>query len=218
MGLNSPYNLTTAQVSGVTQPGKFPYAIGFNQNVPFISNFGKQGPGTPTSGVIGFSAEDPNIRSSYIYQYNLGIQRRLGQSFSIEADYQGSSGHSLGLFLDQNQPTVIVRDPTKRGNQAPNELIFPVPLFGSLGTGKDLVSSNYNGMVTTAKYQGRHGIFLQGSDEFGKSLDYQSAFFGSSGERTGPANVNNLRLEHGPSSFDTRHPALFFYAIDLPVV
>ena len=217
MGLNAPYNLTTTQVAGVTQPGKFPWAIGFNQNVPFISNFGNQGPGHPTSGVIGFSAEDQNIRSSYIYQYNFGIQRKLGNEFAVEADYQGSSGRHLGLFLDQNQPVVIVRDPTKRGNQAPNEQIFPVPLFGSLGTGKDLVNSNYNGMVLTCKYQGRHGIFFQGSYTFGKSLDYQSAFFGSSGERTGPANVNNLRLEHGPSSFDIRHRAVFFYAIDLPM-
>lgn len=217
MGLNAPYNLTTTQNAGGTQPDKFPWAIGFNQNVPFISNFGNQGPGHPTSGLIGFSAEDPNIRSSYIYQYNFGIQRRLGNALSLEADYQGSSGHSLGLFLDQNQPTVIVRDPTKRGNQAPNELVFPNPLFGSLGTGKDLVSSNYNGMVLTTKYQGSHGVFFQGSYTFGKSLDYQSAFFGSTGERTGPASVTNLRLEHGPSSFDIRHRAVFFYAIDLPM-
>jgi Carboxypeptidase regulatory-like domain len=217
MGLNAPYNLTTTQSAGGTQTTKFSWATGFNQNVPFISNFGNQGPGHPTSGVIGFSAEDPNIRSSYIYQYNFGIQRRLGNAFSLEVDYQGSNGHNLGLFLDQNQPTVIVRDPTKRGNQAPNELIFPVPLFGSLSTGKDLVNSNYNGVVTTAKYQGRHGIFFQGSYTFGKSLDYQSAFFGSTGERTGPADVRNLRLEHGPSSFDIRHRAVFFYAVDLPM-
>jgi hypothetical protein len=173
------------------------------------------------SQLVGFfpirAAEDPNIRSSYIYQYNFGIQRKLGNEFAIEVDYQGSNGHNLGLFLDQNQPRVIVRDPTKRGNQAPNELVFPVPFFGSIGTGKDLVNSNYNGVVATAKYQGRHGVFFQGSYTFGKSLDYQSAFFGSTGERTGPADVTNLRLEHGPSSFDIRHRAVFFYAIDLPM-
>src|SRR3954467_3040716 len=42
MGLNAPYSLTTNQTSGVTQPGKFPWAIGFNQNVPLVSNFGRQ--------------------------------------------------------------------------------------------------------------------------------------------------------------------------------
>jgi hypothetical protein len=217
MGLNAPYNLTTSQTAGVTQPGKFAWGVAFNQNVPFIANYKNQGPGHPTSGVIGFSAEDPNLRSAYIHQYNFGIQRRLGSAFSLEADYQGSSGHDLGLFLDQNQPFVIVRDPTKHGNQAPNEQIFPYSSFASLGTGKDIANSNYNGMVLTAKYQGRHGIFFQGSYTLGKSLDYQSAFFGSSGERTGPADVTNLRLEHGPSSFDIRNRAVFVYVVDLPV-
>ncbi|HKC84652.1 MAG TPA: hypothetical protein VKG02_01685, partial [Blastocatellia bacterium] len=46
--LNPPYNLLTAQTANVTQPGKFSWAIGFDQNVPLVSNFGKQGPGAPT--------------------------------------------------------------------------------------------------------------------------------------------------------------------------
>ncbi|MBZ5590285.1 MAG: carboxypeptidase regulatory-like domain-containing protein [Acidobacteriia bacterium] len=217
MGLNPPYNLITAQTAGVTQPGKFPWGIAYDQNVPLVSNFGKQGPGTPTSGVLSISAEDPNIRSAYIYQYNLGIQRRLGNSFSLEADYQGSNGHKLGLFVDQNQPTVIVNDPTKRGNQAPNQQIFPYPLFASVGTGKDIGNSNYNGMVVTGRYQGKRGIYFQGSYTLGKSLDYGSSFFGSTGERGGVADGNNIRQEHGPSSFDIRHRAVFVYAIDLPV-
>lgn len=215
--LNPPYNLLTAQTAGVTQPGKFPWAIGYDQNVPLVSNFGRQGPGTPTSGVLSFNAEDPNIRSAYLYQYNFGIQRRLGNEFSVELDYQGSSGHKLGLFVDLNQPRVILSDPTKRGNQAPNQQIFPYPFFATVSTGKDIGNSNYNGMVATAKYQGRRGVFFQGSYTFGKSLDYNSAFFGSTGERAGVADANNIRLDHGPSSFDIRHRFVGTYVIDLPV-
>jgi len=182
-----------------------------------VKNVGKQGPGTPTVGLVGLSAEDQNIRSSYIYQYSLGIQRRVGSAFSLEVDYQGSNGHALGLFVDQNQPKVIVNNPAKRGNQIPNEQIYPYPLFGSVGTGKDIGNSNYNGAVLTAKYQGRRGIYFEGSYTIGKSLDYGSAFFGSTGERAGVADANNIAAEHGPSSFDIRHRAVLFYVIDLPV-
>src|SRR6267378_3715395 len=175
MGLNAPFNLTTTQNTGTNGGNKFPWAVGFNQNVPLVKNVGKQGPGTPTVGLVGLSAEDQNIRSSYIYQYSLGIQRRIGSAFSLEVDYQGSNGHALGLFVDQNQPRVIVNDPTKRGNQFPNEQIYPYPLFGSVGTGKDIGNSNYNGVVFTTKYQGRHGIYFEGSYTLGKSLDYGSA-------------------------------------------
>jgi hypothetical protein len=214
MGLNAPYTLTTSRGS---ENGKFSYATGLNQDVALISNVGKQGPGSPTKGLVGINAEDQNLRSAYMYQYNLGIQRRLGTNFSIEVDYQGSTGHHLGVFINQNQPSVVVRDPTVRGNQRPNEQFYPYPSFGSIDTGKDILNSNYNGMVITAKYQGRRGIFFQGSYTYGKSLDYQSSFFGSSGERTGPADNRNLMLERGPSAFDIRNRAVFVYSIDLPL-
>jgi hypothetical protein len=217
MGLNSPYTLTTQQVSGVTQPGKFAWPIGFDQTVPFVSNYGKQGPGTPTSGLISLNAEDPNIRNAYIYQYSFGVQRVVARDLSFEVDYQGSAGHKLGTFIDLNQPRVIVNDPTSRGNQKPNEQVFPYPFFGTISTGADLGNSNYNAMVFTTKYQGRRGVFIQGSYTFSHSIDYASAFFGSTGERTGPADAHNMRAERGPSSFDLRHRANITYVIDLPV-
>jgi hypothetical protein len=216
MGLNAPYNLTTNQTAGVTQPGKFPWAVGFDQSVPFISNFGNQGPGHPTSGVIGFSAEDPSLRSAYIYQYNFGIQRRIGNDFSIEADYQGSSGHKLMVSLDQNEPIVNVNDPTKGGKVAPNEQVFPYPSFARITMGKDVATSHYNGLVTTGRYQGRHGIFLQASYNYGKSLDNSSSWSTPSGQPGNIANPRNLNLDRGPSNFDLRHRAVFTYVIDVP--
>jgi Carboxypeptidase regulatory-like domain len=216
MGLNAPYNVTTNQSAGVTQPGKFPWAIGFDQAVPFISNYGNQGPGHPTSGVIGLGAIDPNLRSAYIYQYNVGIQRRLGSAFSVEADYQGSSGHKLMVSLDQNQPTVVVNDLTKGGKVAPNEQIFPYPSFARLTMGKDLATSHYNGLVLTTKYQGRHGIYLQGSYTYGKSLDDSSSWSTPSGQPGNVADARHLKADLGPSNFDLRHRAVFTYVIDVP--
>jgi hypothetical protein len=217
MGLNAPYSLTTNQTAGVTQPGKFPYAIGYNQNVPLVSNFGKQGPGTPTSGLVSFSAQDPNLRNAYIYQYNFGIQRRLGNDFSIEADYQGSGGHKLLLNIDLNQPYVTVADPTKRGNRAPNQQVFPYPTLAGVNMGKDIANSNYNGLVLTGRYQSRRGMYFQGSYTFGKSLDNSSSWSIPTGQPGGVADPRNLRLEYGPSNFDIRHRAVFTYVADVPV-
>src|SRR5229473_2500631 len=99
MALNAPFNLTTTQNKGTNGGKKFPWATGLNQNVPLVKFIGQPN----QVGLVGISAEDQNIRSSYIYQYSLGIQRRLGSAFSLEVDYQGSNGHALGLFVDQNQ-------------------------------------------------------------------------------------------------------------------
>jgi hypothetical protein len=202
LGLNAPFTLTTTQAAGTTQPGTFPWAVGLNQNVLLVKN-----PGKPNQvGLVGLNAEDPNLRSSYIYQYSLGIQRKLGSAFSLEADYQGSTGHKLGLFVDQNQPTLV-------GGQK----IFPYPFFGSVSTGKDIGNSNYSGLVVTTTYQGRRGVYFQASYTFSKSIDYGSSFFGSTGERAGLADSNNMAADRGPSSFDVRHHAVFTYVIDLPV-
>jgi len=217
MGLNAPYSLTTNQTAGVTQTGKFPWAIGFNQNVPLVSNYGKQGPGTPTAGLVSLSAEDPNLRSSYIYQYNFGIQRKLGRSFSIEADYQGSAAHKLLLNIDLNEPFVTVADPTKRGNQAPNLQLFPNQTWAQINMGKNIGNSNYNGLVTTARYQGSHGTYLQASYTFGKSLDNTSSWSVPSGQPGGVADPRNLRLEYGPSNFDIRNRAVITYVVDVPI-
>lgn len=215
---NTPITLATRQMAGTTQPGTFPWAIGFNQDVSLISNFGKQGPGSAIVGVLPFFAVDPNLRSAYLYQFHFGIQRKLGQSFSLEADYQGSAGHKLDLYVDQNEPAVIVRDATKRGQLAPNEQIFPYNSFAGVTTSKSIGNSNYNGLVASAKYQGRRGIFLQGSYTLGKSIDDRSAAQTTGqGEPNLPADSYNLRLERGPSGFDIRHRAVFVYGIELPV-
>jgi hypothetical protein len=217
MGLNAPYSLTTNQTANVTQPSKFPWAIGFDQNVPLVSNYGKQGPGTPQSGLVSFGATDPNLRSAYIYQFNFGVQRRIGSDFSVEADYQGSSGHKLLLNIDLNTPFVTINDPTKRGAQAPNVQVFPYPTFANINMGKDIATSNYNGLVLTSKYQGRRGIFFQASYTLGKSLDNSSSWSVPSGQPGGVADPRNLRQEYGPSNFDVRHRAVFVDVIDLPV-
>jgi hypothetical protein len=213
MALNAPFNLTTTQAAGTTQPGKFSYAVGLNQNVPLVKRIGQPN----QVGLVSLSAEGQNLPSPYIYQYSLGVQRQLGAAFSVEVDYQGSTAHKLGLFIDQNQPAVTVNDPTVRGTLSPNVQHFPNPFFGSIGTGVDIGNSNYNSAVVTARYQGRHGLYFEGSYTVGKSIDDGSSFFGSTGERAGLDDRNNLAADRGPSSFDIRHRAVFVYVYDLPV-
>ncbi len=219
MALSVPHNIQTTQTANVTQPAKFPWALAFDQNVPLISNYGRQGPGTPTVGILTFQGVDPHLRSAFAYVYHLGFERRLGRAVSVEADYQGSSGHGLGMYVDVNQPAVIVRDPARRGPLAPNEQVFPDNRFNQAQIARSIGGSNYNGLVFTAKYAGRKGVFVQGAYTLGKSLDYNSSYFGSGnlpGETGAPVDSTNLRLERGPSAFDTRQRFVLLYAIDLP--
>jgi hypothetical protein len=72
-------------------------------------------------------------------------------------------------------------------------------------------------MVATAKYISRKGYFLQASYTWSHSIDDNSAFFGSSGELGVISNGNQINLDRGNSSFDTRQRAVVVYNMDLPM-
>ena len=207
MALAPPFNLQTTQTANVTQPGRFGWALTFDQDVPLISNYGRQGAGSPAVGVISLQGLDPRLQNARAILYHFGVEHQIGQTV-FEADYQGSSGHNLGMYIDVNQPSVIVRDPSRRGPVAPNEQLYPDVRFGQIQLAKSIGTSNYNGLVLQARRQTGNGLFVQASYTYGKSLDYNSSYFGTGnqpGEPGAPIDNRNLRLEHGPSSFDIRN-------------
>jgi hypothetical protein len=208
MALAVPWNLQTTQTANVTQPGRFGWALAFNQDVPLTSS---------GAGVLTFQGIDTGLRSAYAYLWHLGVGRRIG-GLAVDVDYRGSSGHALGMYLDANEPMVVVRDPSRRGPVAPNQQVFPYPHFGQAQIAKSIGASNYESMVATVRRQDRRGLF-QASYTLGKSLDYNSSYFGSGnlpGELGAPIDSRNIRLEHGPSAFDVRHRVVVLYTIDLP--
>lgn len=217
--LNAPFNITTTQTAGTTQTGRFSYATAFNQNVALVKNVGKQGPGTPQVGLLSFNGVDPNIRSSYGYSYNLDLEQRLNKSMAFELQYIGSLGRKLGIFIDPNQPNVIVRNAALRGTQAPNEQVFPYNTYGSLSDsyGRDAVSSAYNGAVAVFRYRGPRQTSFQASYTWSHSLDYGSNFFGSTGDAGYPSDSHNIKAEYGNSAFDMRHRLVAYYTVPLPI-
>ena len=217
--LNPPFNITTTQAAGTTQPSKFSYGTAFNQNVPLVKNVGKQGPGTPQVGLLSFNGVNPNIRSSYAYSYNLDLEQQLSRTMALEFQYIGSMGRKLGIFTDPNQPNVIVNNPALRGNQAPNQQVFPYNTYGSFSGsfGNNAVSSNYNGAVVVFRYRGPRQSSFQASYTWSHSLDYGSNFFGSTGDAGYPSDSRNIKAEYGNSAFDLRHRFVAYYTVPLPI-
>jgi len=194
-GQSPPQALDVNHIESDAQPGKFSYATAFSQNVPLVSNIGKQGPGTPTVGLLQFYAMTQHLPSSYNYAYNLSVERELSKTFSAEADYIGSVGRKLGVYVDTNEPTVTANNPSVRGPLAPNEQVFPYNQYGQIYTGEGIGKSSYNGVVAVAKYRGQQGIAVQSSYTLSHSLDNTSAYFGSTTDSL-PANPRDLSSEY----------------------
>ncbi len=130
---------------------------------------------------------DKNFATPYAQNWNLNIQQQLGGAASVEVGYVGSKGTKLTRLYDRNQ------DLTNPDYSA----------MDVLSTG---ASSTYHGLQVIARIQSWHGIAGFTSYVFSKSLDdasdgidfnFASAAF--------PQNSDNIRAEHGPSTFDTRH-------------
>ncbi|HMF91604.1 MAG TPA: hypothetical protein VKL40_13250, partial [Candidatus Angelobacter sp.] len=130
--------------------------------------------------------------------------------------YVGTQGRKLGVFLDANEPFLTIVDPTKNGSVTPNKRTFPFQQYSGISIGAFGSNSNYNGMVLSMKKRPSHGLSLQASYTYGKSLDNNSSFFGSTGEFGVYADSRNAVAEYGPSAFDIRHQLVAAYLYELP--
>ena len=61
----------------------------------------------PNNGIrgarVGLRAVNPNLRTSYIYNWFFGIQRDFGHGIIVEANYLGSAGHKLYNITNVNR-------------------------------------------------------------------------------------------------------------------
>jgi hypothetical protein len=50
---------------------------------------------------------NPNLRTPYVYEYSLGIQRAISHTVSLEVGYVGNTGRKFISALDINQPQLL---------------------------------------------------------------------------------------------------------------
>jgi len=146
-----------------------------------------------------------NPKRSYVLQWNFRIQRQLTPSLLFEAGYSGSHGVHLPLVVGDINTVTPAEDtpqgyvwPTPRGSG-----VKPWPAFGTVNAVIWEVSSTYNALPVRLQKRLSHGLLVQGSYTWSKSLDT-----GSNSLMTAYTNtVTNLpvfdpRLVKAVSDFD----------------
>jgi hypothetical protein len=210
MGLNYPPVLSTTLPNSV-----YTWATVLNQNRKMFAADATV-PGPNGRGILSFNAWDTTGKTAYAMNYALEIERQIGKQYVAGASFVGTQGRRLGVFLDANQPSVTIVDPAKNGSAAPNQRTFPFAQYAGIAIGAFGSNSNYNGMVLSLKKKPSHGLSLQASYTYSKSLDNNSSFFGSTGETGAFADSRNPRADYGPSAFDLRHQMVVAYLYELP--
>jgi len=149
--------------------------------------------------------EDPQMRIPYTMEWNLGVQRLIGNNLTAELDYVGSGSRKVIQTNDWNVAAV----------PGPTPLIDRVP-FPQWGQGITMVANwgtgNYDGLLAKLEKKFSNGVSFLGSYTWSHCMDIQS--------QADEANLPyfyNRKSNYGPCDFDYRHNFVFSSVAELPV-
>ncbi len=156
---------------------------------------------------------NPHLRTPYIYQYNLSVQRELLRDTTLEVSYAGSNSHKLTSLYDSNP---MVLGTTKRVFNAQSGLPASSS-FSYLDTFDNVGSAHYHGLLvgltkrlTDMPVLGN--LEYQVSYTYSKSIDNVSGFR----SRTNRVPVYDWNRFRAPSDYDLPQVLSFSGAWELP--
>ena len=182
-----PQALATGSVTGT--------ALASGQ--PVYSGYGPEGD---------FFGVDPKMRTPYVQNFNLNIQRQLGSKAMFQIGYVGAKGTKLFQFLDINQPSqaqITAADLANgvSGYGVPRAL---APNFFYLNQEKSSANSIYHALQMSLRTSKWHGLTSQANFVWSHSIDTASDLEEFEPNQAQPQNSTYPAGDRGNSSFDIR--------------
>jgi hypothetical protein len=165
------------------------------------------------NGPFGLYAVSQNFRPPYFYNFNLQVEKSLGNAAVFQIGYVGSAAHRLSVMLNINQIPLVDTGTnlTSAQQQASRPLFSQYPAFGDINQLNSVGNSNYHSLQSTLKIRTWHGLNSQISYTWGHELDAVTEYRG-----TLPLDSTNLKAEYGNGDFDTRHSFTASFVYDVP--
>jgi len=161
--------------------------------------------GIPISGIY----SDKNLRTPYVYQYNLGIQYEIAKDLMLESGYVGSRGVKLlNIYSLSQGPTGTA--PYTTANGFSNQKIL-----NGFQQARTDANSNYSSLQTSLTKRFSHGLQFLVAHTWSKSID------DISGAPTNefvalPGDQQNRAASRSVSDFDRRHRLVISGIYELP--
>jgi hypothetical protein len=162
--------------------------------------------GTPDLSPAGI---EKNLRTAYIHEWSLGVQRELFKDMALEVSYIGSKGAKLPARLNVGQ----------RATPCPTTGTCARPFagWGDINFTASAADSNYNGMQVRVEKRFSGGLSFLSSYTFSKSIDDAPGIStNSDASNDTPQSSINLRDERGHSDFDISHRYVLSTNYELP--
>jgi hypothetical protein len=161
---------------------------------------------------------DPNLRTPYVYQFNLSLQRNLLADIVLEANYVGSSSHGLTSLKDINP--MILGSTTRVLDQAPGNAtcgtVSGTLCFGQLPEFQNTSNANYNAFEASLTRQPKDSRL--GTAYFTLAYTYSHNLDNASGfqQRNSIVPAYSPDLYYASSDSDVRNRITFSGGWDMP--
>ncbi len=148
-------------------------------------------------------AVNPNYKVGYAQIWNLSVETAIANNTALVLTYTGTKGSNLDLLYAPNR--------TVPGSLSTTG---PVANAGDFIYDTSGANSIYNSLQVRLQKRLAHGIMINGTYTYAKSIDDASSIGG--GTPIVVQDSNNLGAEYGLSSFDIRHQARINYLYEFP--
>jgi hypothetical protein len=226
-GFNPPFFVNQSFVAPCGAPSANPATLDCRvTGIPTLAS------GFPQSALVDpntpiFFSVDKNLRTPYMQQWHLGIEKELPANSLFALSYGGSKGTKLYTFFNgkQAEPTTDPNAPTaprRPVESAGCSLATPDNCSPVFDTGIDLFRStglsNYNSLQTRFEKRFSKGLQFEASYTWAHSIDIASnANLGPTQNNSDFRDFRNPRAERGNSDFDVRHRLVLNSIYELPI-
>lgn len=174
--------------------------------VPGQFIFGSVTP-TPPFGAYGI---DQGVRSPYVQNFSLNVQRQLTRSTVLQIGYVGSQARRLIITRNMNQPAPSA---TKQDIQAARPFNAVFPQFSGITQITSSGNAHYNSLQASLRSTSWHGLAGQVGYTLGHAMDDMSF-----PRNNRPTDNNNVKGDFGNADSDTRHNLGGYLVYDVPQV
>jgi hypothetical protein len=157
---------------------------------------------------------DGKLRAPYFMQWSLAIERQIGNTVSLRAQYVGTRAVNQPYTTEVNGYQTVCA-----GCFAPFPYGQPVdPRFGAVTQLSTGANSHYNGLQLTAQKRMGHGLQLQANYTWSHCMDTVSngGFLPFSAGAVLSPLPGELRRQYGPCDYDVRDNLTANYVYQLP--
>ena len=206
------FNPPDAGAAATTSPFAQPYVVSGQPN-PFPSRPpARDLDFYPAFGPFNGYSVDPDLKTPYIMQYNLSLQRQLGQNFIAEVDYVGNLSRKQKALIDPNPfvPGVGLRLLNTQPGSRPDSYALPTQFINGANASYNSFQTGLQKRFSNLRYFG--GVSFQLSYTWAHNIDDASGFEQVSSR----VPYYNHHAFHASSDQDIRHYVALSGLWDLP--